>query len=403
MGNCCSDDAFPGPCPALPPPNQCSSTFSDQCVQGSHVCAKIEQSEPLEVAFGVCADIPCCVPSIGEWFVDVPSNSCSTQATCSPVNFSLCNVGDRFFEACAGDVGGNISTTMTSTLPITCKWSIDDFNSLEMINEWESKFKNLNSENKKVFDTQIMPHFCSQAQLNTPNNTVCPTNNNEGPNAWVGGICSPFVSTNAVGGKCQSWLKGLGDSDSILAANKTLNGYCENLKSFADNNPSFGLKNGEVNECLCINRGEDPTGLFSQITNAVNSNPETRDEANSLGAVGCWYGPCNAGINQILPLNNGTEPDIYPKNCPNVCKIINNIKGTLTNVKVIEDIKCNDSAPITPNQGGKTNGGNGDKDGDNGNESFWDKYKWWVIGISISIIVIIFIFIIIIYVEDKKG
>ena len=107
------------------------------------------------------------------------------------------------------------------------------------------------------------------------------------------------------------------------------------------------LLDGEVNECLCINRGKDPTGLFNEVIGAIDSEGGANNKA--LSQVGCWYTPCSAGTNQLIPLqNNLTQPIYYPTDCPNVCEIINNIKGKISNTTITENIQCNAVGPPSP-------------------------------------------------------
>ncbi len=311
MGNnCCVENAPTGPC--ITPSIQCQSKFIAECNDADHVCTTVQQSNPLGLTPGVCSSVEPCCNGQSTWLYDDPNNTCDQQAWCGNVDLNRCIfINDNASDICAGVPGVSISTHKTSTIPVTCKWLVTEtFNTLDRVNEWEKLYGLEDPINKKNFNTKIMPNLCSMAQLDTTNNIVCPKNNNEGINAWVEGICSPFVSNNAIGRKCFDWLKTIdpSDTDTINAVNKqALFGYCEDLKELAKLEPSLGLKNGEVNECLCINRGKDPTGLFNQIITTVSSNPKTKGEVNSLGAVGCWYEPCNAPINQLRQISPGVK------------------------------------------------------------------------------------------------
>ncbi len=409
MGNaqCCSPlNRPPGPCIASPK-IQCQENFIDQCDGVNNICTTFIQTDSGQNSLicGSSSDQTCCFPnpafpSLSAWLWDDPSNTCAQTASCVDVDISKCiPLNKNQADVCAGSAGGNISTIKTKELSITCKWPISSFDTLEAVQTWQKQFDQNNPAIKTVFDTQIMPYFCSLIQGDLPDQTNCPTNNNEGPNAWVDGICSPFVALNDTGNFCKSWLSGLSNQSDIVKSvnDKALIGYCDNLSNLTVNrNRISGLKNGEVNECLCINRGKDPNGEFNQIVNAITNNPETRDEVNSLGAVGCWYAPCNSGINQLLPLKDETtQPIYYPTDCPNVCRIINNIKGVLEDDKIIENIDCKNAPPDQPNGSGGTTGDI---------RSFWDRYKWIIIGIIIGVIFLLgFIIIFIVIEEERKS
>lgn len=409
----------PGPCPRQPA-IQCTDTFLNQCDGVNSICTTFIQTDVSNSTLGTCsATQPCCQPkasggipaiSAAAWLYDDPNNPCPAQASCVTVQSEKCNVfgigtGSVIADVCAGENGGNISINRSTSIPVTCKWDAGLFRSLDNVKKWLSSgtFDLSDATTRKKYNTEIMPTLCS-----TPQTDACPTANSQGE--WVGNVCSPYVATNETGSFCRSWLSGLSnDTKTVEAVNsKSIVGYCEFLANEAQNNPSAGLKNGEVNECLCINAGNDTSGPFVQTRDALASNG-----VNNLGERGCWYVPCNSDTTQLLPLSgNATQPIYYPTGCPNVCKAIFDIGGNINNSRLTANINCPGTAPNPPNEDGSGNnnngGGNNNNNGGGNNgdptnqESFWEKYRWLIIGGAALILILIIFFVIFVVLEEEK-
>ena len=318
-------------------------------------------------------------------------------------------LGDSPADVCAGMEGGNISAEApTSTLPVTCKWPTSVFTSLAAVEAWESKYGvTTSSNNFTAWNTKIMPTLCSTVQSNAEDGpNTCPTTNlpAAGDGEWIGGICSPFVANNPTGAKCREWIEGIDKNDSIskAAANATIINYCS--KTLKNINQTRGLnlplKNGEINECLCLNRGADgPNSPFSIVEKQIADNGGS---VISLGAVGCWYEPCSAGINQLLPLETSNTRQIYPTDCPSVCKVIADNEGNIGgDLKIY--INCDGSPPNAPggNSSGRQNPGGGDDGDGDGLSTIWDDYKWYFI-IGGAILLVFFIIIVIVGISKSK-
>ncbi len=115
-----------------------------------------------------------------------------------------------------------------------------------------------------------MPFFCSQTDTNpTTGLGVCPVASNA--RAWAGNKCSRFVSNSPEGQFCRTWLAGIGnDPITVNAINTAQSSYCESLIEESRTNPS--LIGGEINECLCLNRGkEGTTGLLDETIAAITN------------------------------------------------------------------------------------------------------------------------------------
>ena len=414
---------------------QCQQNFLDTCDGVNNICTTFNQTDPGSGIQRICfaqGNTTCCRPSsagtpfggplggtaVEAWKWDDRTNNCAQLGVCADVDVGRCiTLGTSDFPvppngACAGNLGDNIASNKSSSIPVTCRWPITAFNSLEAIKKWQAAFPEFTTDPtvRNVFDTQIMPHFCSIPLMDTTGNIVCPTSNNQGSNVWKLGICSPMVATNDAGDECRKWLREVETTPEIIGIfnGEVAFGYCTFVANEAKKLPTLGLDEGEVNECLCINHGKNPKGEYAMALNAVIE--QDSKDVNDFGAVGCWYAPCNVGINQLIPLKDTqTEPKYHP-DCPNVCLIINNIKGIVKGNKFIENIDCKDRDG-TGNGNGNGNGdgtgnGNGDGTGNGTGEkkSFWDRYRWYIIAGSIVLVVIVFIIIIFVFLgeEGKK-
>ncbi len=334
---------------------------------------------------------------INSWLFELDSTS-PCQGLCANVDIGGCVVlNNTRPDVCAGGGKGSSDVNAATEVTVTCKWPTNTFISLAAVEAWETKYgRDTSPGNFSVWNTKIMPTLCSGFQSNAINGPgTCPTENNQG--AWVGGVCSAFVANSLIGNKCQDWIVGISENDTEAkaAANTAIFGYCQNLANINQIMPGLNLdvKDGEVNECLCINRGKDPDGLFNQILQLAGTN---QGLVNSLGKVGCWYAPCSAGINQIIPLKTaGTIGDFYPTDCPDVCQIVNNFGGTIENSTLREEINCDNSTPTPP-------GGTGNRQGPGGDDrSFWERY-WWIF-VIVGAVVILLIIIIIVVIATSGG
>ena len=343
---------------------------------------------------------------------------------CNTINTSRCQaVPSNTGQVCAGKIGDNFSEifikgptsrTTRPTLDVTCQWDVTDFDTVESVKAYLAEFGESQTCTappcpqggvSNVYNQVIMPYFCSLPDTNTTGNIVCPLNNVTG--TWVGNECSRMISTSEAGDMCRAWINNItniGDPIAINAANSvTYTGYCNNLSQKSQRDPS--LQGGEANECVCINRGRGgSTGVWDQITEAA---VKADANINSLGPVGCWYTPCNAGPSQIVFRNPGPNTTIqsvyYPTSCPSVCKIITNIQGNIENSTIKNSINCKGGGGSTGGTGGTGGGGGGTGGGGTGGggtggggtttttESFWSKYKWWIIGVVVAILLLIII------------
>ena len=443
MGNCDSTQV----CKANPGTAQCSNNFN--CDGINTVCVQypiFANNEKQSVCTAGCdqngiisGNTVACNGNViapdGSHIVDPGYQWASGQghsenccaAACSKVDFSRCNNivdnwGPGQYETCGGEVGGNFSelkvnknpndpASSRKTLNVTCKWDVTLFNNVNTIKKYKEQFgsggtcKNPpcpQGGTNNVYNEIIMPYFCSLPVKNKPGQLpICPAQSPAG--AWVGDECSPMVAIRGEEATlCQNWIIGLKTLTEKTNANeKVFNGYCKYLQNKA-NQPGAdpNLLGGEINECVCINRKlGGNNGLYNEVINAAAEGGYGANTINSLGAVGCWYGPCNASPKtQLIPLNVPGETNYYPTSCPNVCKIVSNINGTITNSKINNIINCNGytqppgTQPQPPGTQPQPPGTQPPRD--TTDKSFWDKYKWWIIGIGGGIILLIIIIII---------
>ena len=357
-------------------------------------------------------------------------------AGCSTIDTSRCMISGTSPTICAGELGGNFSEifiqgpterTTRPNLDVTCQWDITEFNTVEAVNAYIAQFgKGGECKNppcppgvNNVYNEIIMPHFCSLADTNTPQNRVCPVGGPAG--AWVGEKCSRMISNSEAGNLCTEWINNINNITDLTAVDnansETFRGYCNQLA--LDSKTNTALQGGEINECVCINRGKGgATGLWGQVTQAASETGiNIQSQTDPLGPVGCWYTPCNDAATQLVFKNSGNGTTIqktyYPDNCPNVCQIINNIQGKITNSTFKESINCKGGGGGTggnggtggPTGGGTTGGGNGGgtTDGADGDQkSFWERYRWWIIGVGIAVILLIIIIIIVVVTTGGK-
>jgi len=374
-----------GSCPIIPT-LQCQADFVNECDTPGNVCTSFQQQVPEEGLTEYCNQPRGCCPGRpqdkDQWLVEIDNVNSPCNGICAEVDIEGClSLNNNTPAVCAGELGGNIATNPSSELKVTCKWPIDTFTSLEAVNTWLNTYGIETPENLKTWNTKIMPTLCQGFQGNAIDGPgTCPS-------SFVGGICSDLIANSPTGEICRRWLGGISedDTEAKAAANETIFGYCRNLANINQILPgaNVDIKDGEVNECLCINRGKDPNGTYNQILQAAGSN---NDLINSLGKVGCWYAPCNSGTDQLIPLETAeTASDYYPEDCPDVCKIVNTFSGTIENSTIKEEINCGGSKPTPP-------GGTAPPSRTPETRSFLDKY-WWV-----GVLLIIFFLIIILVV-----
>lgn len=350
------------------------------------------------------------------------------NAICTKIDGSKCfAAGGVPAQVCAGSIGGNFSEVEPTFgaqmfAPIvTCQWDVTNFSTLAAVQEFQKTFgvgscpydtsyptpcptgPDNPRGTSKVFDEIIMPYFCSLQDTNpTTGPGVCPVASNAG--AWVGNKCSRFVSNSTEGQFCRTWLAGIGnDPITVNAINTAQSNYCESVIEESRTNPS--LIGGEINECLCLNRGKGgTTGLLDETIAAITNAGVATAQQITGTVAGCWYAPCNGGaINQVIPEPTPlTSPVYYPSNCPNICQIIINNQGKIVG-GITNKIDCQGNTgsgtPIStvPVGSGSGSGGGtpspgqppGSGNHDAPSQTFWEKYKWWIIGISIALIIII--------------
>mgnify|MGYP006285640963 CR=1 FL=1 len=198
-------------------------------------------------------------------------------------------------------IGGNDGNAEFEEAPIVkCKYNISDFEMSEDIENWLSVWgENLN------YVTRIMPEFCTKKTNMCPKNPVTSEQINE---------CSRLISIDSEGEFCKSWK----DKYQNIAS-ETKNRYCSTFNT---------------NECLCINREDDP--LYKDIQNNLNNDvPDKR-----------WWKPCQDEneINYLIPENMSNDEEFANDNiCIGVNYIINknNLKQKYQSNEIKERIACN--------------------------------------------------------------
>lgn len=291
-----------------------------------------------------------CPPN--EWQVGTKT-CCSGAATGTPV----CSQLDT--TVCPNIAGGAISVNWGSAPPaVDCTYNLSGFDNVEDINTYIDTFGY--DENLK---TKIMPAFCT-------------SNDSKGnPN---------FLSSGEAGQMCTTW-----SNQNPQLATDAMVSYCQDSD------------NACTDACSCLNRNSDPT--YTAMKKNLSSVSD-----------GCWYIPCAVpqtvcgcdsitirsinGSSQCVETNSVLIPPCMQNPvCPvDTCSQVKNAADAsgLSPGEIGEKVFCPSGtfqSPTTEFADTPTPP----------TESFWDKYKWWIIG-GIAVIIIIIIIIVIIVNQRKK-
>ena len=189
-----------------------------------------------------------------------------------------------------------------------------------------------------IFNGQIMPIFCSQPTETPANCPDDPITKKQMP------ACSNLISGGSEGDLCRRWY-----TNNITLGDLAMTKYC-------------GTRANSANiDCSCLNRAANPIYRAAKGSNPVTSIQDA-----------CWWIPCQ-NPEEYLVTSNLEDPT-----CPSsICVIVNqniaNAGGTINIGEVNQYIDC----PGTPS-----------------GQSFWDRYKFWIIGGIILVFIIIVIIVI---------
>ena len=178
--------------------------------------------------------------------------------------------------------------------PVSCSYSLDDFQTFGDIMIYQNTFIGLSSAYEveratATLNDDIFPYFCSLPSLDCPLDPLKPGEN------VTQTTCSRFTSLDPEGDLCRSWAAQFPDKADQIKVQ-----YCHQ--------PS----NIDRSECACINKAYSP--LYRAFKKDVNA-PDS-----------CWYTPCANGS-----LFLQTSSELAVPECPDVCGlIINNIGNAET-------------------------------------------------------------------------
>ena len=181
MGNSqCSCEGAPliTTCPIIPA-IQCTDLFEQPCNGDTAVCTAFEQSSQANTDSNrfsqgggisiVCNQTQgaCCRPNLPSnkanypWMIRKPSNC---VAECASIEVTRCIIlNGNVPDTCAGEIGGNISTTQSDTVNVVCKWPIESFRTLDAVNAWENAYGITTNPNN--FTTWNLSPTCSASDI----------------------------------------------------------------------------------------------------------------------------------------------------------------------------------------------------------------------------------------------
>lgn len=271
---------------------------------------------------------------------------CRNQPKCSRLDPSICpNIA-----------GGAVTESWDVAPQVKCTYNLDNFTTLKDVEEWTDNF----GENA-AYTEDIMPFFCTQQS------DKCPIDPMTGKPMER---CSNMIAVDDTGSLCRQW-----EAKNPALADTAKDSYC---------------KAHNTSDCACINRSSN------QVYQLIKGGDPPLPDA-------CWYMPCANPSTYLVP-STMSNPQ-----CPsNTCQIVNNImanSGTDINKdKIQEYITCTISngatlgavdtgiIPVTP----------APIPVPLVTPSFWDQWKWWILGLIIGVILSIFV-IIIIYYSSRRS
>ena len=225
--------------------------------------------------------------------------------------------------------------------------------------------------------------FCSNFYDITPNNPC--VNILTAAESYGGPAISPTGPTGPTGPSPPS----NGTPDAIIAYQNAVNNYCSNFTN--TNIPP---------ECQCVLREQIPdyNAFYTQFDKSPTGVPPDK----------CWWRPCKDPTLALVPI--GT---INPgQSCPNICsQVVNILNNTnMGNVNISQELSCCGPGSTPKNCILSNNCPSNTQQNSDGtcvpisNQTFWDKYKVWIIvGIIIVVIIIIAIIVAIVVNSKKKS
>lgn len=233
------------------------------------------------------------------------------------------------------------------SIGLSCEYNSNQFTTFSQWTSYASQVPSSHyTETGGISGMQLLgTKFCGGIVTSTTTEQ-CPLNPETGERM-------PYCSIMSVGGGrgdlCRKWAQAFPQTADIAK-----NNYCQTNTASAD--------------CLCLNRQDN--GLYKLMTSS----------GVSKGQDVCFWRPCNDPVTYLV------TSDLNPNNvkCPDVCEIVNEIyQNNAQNININEAktaINCN------------FNGHGFGPDGGGGGSTFWDTYKWWIIGGVIAFVVLLIIF-----------
>lgn len=169
-----------------------------------------------------------------------------------------------------------------------------------------------------------------------------------------------------------------------------------------------GKSPNDFQECQCQEAAS--TAFYQQLAALEKGTSSAAAAAATQllsGDVNCWFKPCQLARESVGNLYL-TQLKTTPITCPNnICvQVIDIHDNTDTNIN-IHNLNNIFNCPLGPTgmtgqTGGTGNTGQTGATGPSPTPSFWERYKWWIVG-TIIVVVVIVIIIIGISVAQKKS
>ena len=268
----------------------------------------------------------------------------------------------------------------TYSLPANADITADDITKIDaaFINPYKPHGKvnrELLAANTDAKNTSILTRFCSGTS------TACDSTELENRDVSLPVVttCSRFLSNDEAGTICRTFESSFGINPTDNLADVAKLNYC-------------GLPGNEyVTECSCLNASLCYTNnILPTCTNSALKLFGTIESVGGLASGGapvppqCWYQPCQGiqGSSYLI-----TSESFLPCPAVNICEIINNIE--------IEN-----SIVLTGNESTFINCKN---PGPGPTESFWERWKWWIIGSILFLLLVLFIIGMVHYRRKKRD
>lgn len=307
--------------------------------------------------------------------VSCVSGFCTRQNACYSLNPNICPVLNGLVT---GTASWASNLNLFGAAPVNCSYPSSAFNNIANV----SAFINTFGANSSYVNT-IMPNFCIQQSTTCiifpelPGAPIPSTSLIQPGGTFASLIpqnqpipgCSNFNDSGTAGQLCRQWA-----AANVPLADNAYNNYCDIY---------------DTPDCSCVNRRLNT--VYESIKTSGLSNVNDN----------CWYLPCQDTSQYLVPSN------ISSQSCPSaICQQVQaaiNTSGQVNFGPVTESQNCTFVGPSSNSSNTNTTGGGGTVNppvvppstgATTTPSSFWDKYKWWIIGLGIVILLIVIVFVV---------